>query len=147
MNGKQKTEQSAGAVLLTVMEGIRYYVLVEECSTGSLGLPKGHQEEGETLRETALREIWEEAGVKANLVKGAPVQETEYPLSGGVRKHVTYYTAVFSGQTPHPHPTEAGGVRVYTLRQLKNQRLNHVTTLSFIQRVDEWMEANHPAAR
>ena len=144
MNQTQHIEQSAGAVLLTVLEGTRYYVLVEECATGSLGLPKGHQEAGETLREAALREIWEEAGVKANLVKGAPVQETEYTLPGGVRKHVTYYTAVFSGQTPHPHPGEAGGVRIYTLRQLMNQRLNHVTTLSFIQRVDGWMEENRP---
>ncbi len=144
MNRTRSFEHSAGAVLMTVLEGTRYYVLVEEVSTGSLGLPKGHQEPGETLRETALREIWEEAGVRANLVKGAPIQETEYDLSGGVHKKVTYYAAVFSGQTPHPHPGEAGGVRIYTLRQLINQRLNHVTTLSFIQRVDGWMQENRP---
>ncbi len=142
-NGPQ-IERSAGAVLLTVLEGTRYYVLVEECTTGSLGLPKGHQEAGETLREAALREIWEEAGVKANLVKGAPVQETEYTLSGGTRKHVTYFTAVFAGQVPHPHPTEAGGVRIHTLRQISHLRLNHPTTLAFIQKVDAWMEEHKP---
>ncbi len=144
MTGIQRFERSAGAVLLTVLEGTRYYVLVEECATGSLGLPKGHQETGETLRETALREIWEEAGVKANLVKGAPVQETEYTLSGGTRKHVTYFTAVFAGQVPHPHPTEAGGVRIYTLRQITGLRLNHPSTLAFIQQVDAWMEEHRP---
>ncbi|MBR4711412.1 MAG: NUDIX domain-containing protein [Clostridia bacterium] len=144
MNTAQRTEHSAGAVLLTLLEGTRYYVLVEEVSTGSLGLPKGHQEPGETLRETALREIWEEAGVRANLIKGAPIQETEYDLSGGVHKKVTYYAAFFSGQTPHPHPSEAGGVRVYTLAQLSGLRLNHPTTLSFIQKVDAWLAEHRP---
>ena len=41
---------SAGAVLYTVIDGVRQYVLVRE-KNGSYGLPKGHVEEGETLAE------------------------------------------------------------------------------------------------
>ena len=38
---------SAGAVLYTVIDGERRYVLVRE-KNGSYGLPKGHVEPGET---------------------------------------------------------------------------------------------------
>ncbi|MBR3494479.1 MAG: NUDIX domain-containing protein [Clostridia bacterium] len=143
MEQRFKLEQSAGAVLVTRQDGRRYYVLVEECVNSALGLPKGHQEPGETLAEAALREIWEEAGVRARLVPGAPVQETEYDLSGGVRKHVTYFVAAFDHQVPHPHPEDAGGVRIHTLEQLSRVRLNHVTTLHFIQNADAYL-AEHP---
>ena len=53
---------SAGAVLYTVISGERRYVLVRE-KNGSYGLPKGHVEPGETLAQTALREVREETGL------------------------------------------------------------------------------------
>ncbi len=49
---------SAGAVLYTVIDGERRYVLVRE-KNGSYGLPKGHVEPGETLAQPALREVRE----------------------------------------------------------------------------------------
>ena len=54
--------RSAGAALYTVQDGETRWVLVREKS-GSVGLPKGHVEKGETPKQTALREIREETGL------------------------------------------------------------------------------------
>jgi len=52
--------------------------------------PKGKSDPGETLQETAVREIGEEAGVRVRL--GHPLQQISYPISGGL-KLVSYWCA------------------------------------------------------
>lgn len=92
-------EYSAGAALYTEVNGQRMYVLVTELS-GNTGLPKGHVEAGETVEQTALREIFEETGIKARLVPGFG-GEIVYPQGRGMLKHFSYFLAVFdSGQSP-----------------------------------------------
>ncbi len=61
-----KYEKTSGAVLFTEKDGGRRYLLVKTKS-GHIGFPKGHVEYGETEKESALREILEETGIKAEL--------------------------------------------------------------------------------
>lgn len=61
-----KYEKTSGAVLYTEKDGGRRYLLVKTKS-GHIGFPKGHVEYGETEKESALREILEETGIKAEL--------------------------------------------------------------------------------
>lgn len=53
-------------------------------------LPKGKAEPGETLAETAVREIKEETGLQVRL--GIPLHELEYRVAGGI-KRVHYWSA------------------------------------------------------
>lgn len=61
-----KYEKSCGAVVYTVRDGQRLY-LVEHTPSGKYVLPKGHVEAGETEQQTALREIKEETNLEAAL--------------------------------------------------------------------------------
>ena len=85
-------------------------MLVEE-KDGHLGLPKGHVEPGETLRQAAFREIREETGIRPAILPYPPVEE-EYALPSGGKKRVIYYYCRYIGQTPVADPTQVRKVRV-----------------------------------
>lgn len=56
-------EKSCGAVIYVEAEGARKYVIIRS-PEGYYGFPKGHMEPGETEEQTALREIFEEVGLR-----------------------------------------------------------------------------------
>jgi 8-oxo-(d)GTP phosphatase len=66
-------------------------LVISRPSRGDLTLPKGKVESGETLPETAVREIFEETGFRVAL--GVPLGVTEYVLPTGRDKVVTYWAA------------------------------------------------------
>jgi 8-oxo-dGTP pyrophosphatase MutT (NUDIX family) len=71
----------AGGVVARTVDGEREYLLVEaRRSRGEWVLPKGHIEPGETPEAAAVREVQEEAGVRAAVV--ARAGESEYELDG-----------------------------------------------------------------
>ena len=63
-------EYSCGAVVFTRIGGEPHYVLVraKDQPMGCHGFPKGHMEAGETEEQTALREIYEEVGLRVRLL-------------------------------------------------------------------------------
>lgn len=58
---------SAGGVVFRAKKGNLQILLVKPFGKDKFGIPKGHIEKGETLRETAAREIFEETGVSVAL--------------------------------------------------------------------------------
>jgi len=71
----------AGGVVARIMQGERQYLLVEASKVRGLWvLPKGHIEPGETAEAAAVREVEEEAGVRATIV--APAGESEFVADG-----------------------------------------------------------------
>lgn len=126
---------SAGAVLYTVLDGQRHYVLVRE-KNGSYGLPKGHVEAGETLDQTALREVREETNVVAVLHSTQPVTVDEYPIAGGDTKRVSWFVAHFEGQTPVADRTQVLGVLVLPI-EAALRTLTYGSTREILRRVDQ----------
>lgn len=94
-----KTERSCGAVVFTVT-GDRIKYLIVQSHKGIFGFPKGHMEDDETEKETALREIYEETGVNAELIDGFKTEETYTFESDGelIKKRVVYYLARYENQ-------------------------------------------------
>ena len=71
----------AGGIVARIIDGEREYLLVEaRRSRGVWVLPKGHIEPGETPEAAAVREVEEEAGVRAAIV--APAGECEFAVDG-----------------------------------------------------------------
>jgi len=93
-----KYEISCGAVVFTRKNGKILYVIIKS-QEGYYGFPKGHMEENETEEQTALREIHEETGLKAEILPGFKTV-TEYPLpkKEGVMKRVVYFAAEYDNQ-------------------------------------------------
>src|SRR5690606_20548530 len=79
---------------------------------GKISLPKGKMEEGETVEQTALREIEEETGLKGRIV--APIDQIKYQYrheaKGTVDKEVHYYLVEAIGGTMQPQEEEIRGV-------------------------------------
>ena len=91
-------ERSCGAVVWRKRGGRRHYLIIQNRS-GHNGFPKGHMELGESERKTAVREVWEETSVRAEIV-GDFRRETSYPIGRGKRKCVIYFIARFEDQEP-----------------------------------------------
>ncbi|MGN1369422.1 MAG: NUDIX domain-containing protein [Aristaeellaceae bacterium] len=130
---------SAGAVLYTVIDGERRYVLVRE-KNGSYGLPKGHVEPGETLDQTALREVREETGVVATLHGCEPVMVDEYPIAGGDVKRVSWFIARYADQTPNADRTQVLGVLVLPIESAL-KTLTYGSTREILRKVDRQLGA------
>lgn len=60
---------SAGLVLFRVEEGVVHYLLLQYIG-GHWDFPKGKREAGETIEQTALRELKEETGMNATIHRG-----------------------------------------------------------------------------
>lgn len=90
-------EKSCGAVLFTGDGPYRRFLLLQNRS-GHNGFPKGHVEADETEIETALREIWEETGIRATLIPGFRHSYT-YTPNHYSQKEGVYFLGRFENQT------------------------------------------------
>ncbi len=85
---------AAGAVCWRIVGGEVQILLVYRTQHKDTSLPKGKVDPGETLPETAVREIAEETGLVVSL--GTPLGVVEYVLPNGRNKVVYYWAAEVS---------------------------------------------------
>ncbi len=85
-------------------------ILMLQKINGDWVLPKGKIEQGETSEDAAIREVKEEAGIKAKIV--TPIGETAYRFKNYwsnnhvVEKKVFWYFMKALGTNPHPQREE-----------------------------------------
>lgn len=85
-------ESSCGAVIYRQFNGETRYLLIKNKRSAHWGFPKGHIEAGETKKDTALREVLEETGLKIEIVDGF-ASKSEYKIQGRIEKNVTIFIA------------------------------------------------------
>jgi 8-oxo-dGTP pyrophosphatase MutT (NUDIX family) len=92
---KLEREFSAGGVLVETLDGRPHLAAIRPQGKpeGVWALPKGNLDPGEKPEETALREVWEETGVRGTLVEKLGDVKYTYTRRGGVRvfKIVSFY--------------------------------------------------------
>ena len=106
-------EYSCGAVVFTRIGGEPHYLLVRAKNqpAGRHGFPKGHMEPGETEEQTALREIYEEVGLRVRLLSGfRAVTEYQLPNPPDTRKRVVFFLAEYDGQEPVAQESELAAI-------------------------------------
>ena len=85
-----KYEKSCGVIIFTRENNEIKFVIIKSIN-GFYGFPKGHVEIGETETQTALREVYEEVGLKPDLIKGFRETVEYYIPSSDVQKQVVYF--------------------------------------------------------
>jgi 8-oxo-(d)GTP phosphatase len=82
---------AAGGVVWRLVDGRLRVLLIHRTQYRDVTLPKGKIESGETLAETAVREIHEETGIRVHL--GVPLGVSRYHLPSKREKIVHYWAA------------------------------------------------------
>jgi 8-oxo-dGTP pyrophosphatase MutT (NUDIX family) len=106
-----RTATSAGAIILREDKGILKIALAQHArATKSWVLPKGHVEEGESIEQAALREVFEETGLdNVQLIKHLGTITRESTKSNGdvEEKTIHLFLAYAPGNGRSQAPTDS----------------------------------------
>jgi 8-oxo-dGTP pyrophosphatase MutT (NUDIX family) len=91
-------------------------------------IPKGHIEPGDTARETALREAWEEAGLVGRL-HDKPVGSYQYEKNGALYRVVVFLMEVTEVATAWPEDHRR------TRRWIHPKQIEHFVEVPGMRRV------------
>jgi 8-oxo-dGTP pyrophosphatase MutT (NUDIX family) len=108
---KTRNEHSSGGAVINTRDGTRYVALIATRGKTRWGLPKGAVSTGETSEQAALREVQEETGLEAEIVK--PLDTIEYFFRAGdtlIRKRVDFYLMRYVAGELKPQLSEVDDV-------------------------------------
>jgi len=94
------TEKACGVILISRKENAedRFLIVRQNNNTKSWSFPKGHIEEGETPKETALRELEEETGITKIEFSNLPniFEEYDFEKNGEIRHKINELFIAFA---------------------------------------------------
>src|SRR5881296_2240809 len=108
---KTRSEYSSGGAVISVREGVPYVAMIATRGRTRWGLPKGAVGPGETSEQAALREVLEETGLQAQIVKLLDTIEYFFRASDTlIRKRVDFYLMLHTGGELKPQLSEVDDV-------------------------------------
>ena len=108
---KTRDEHSSGGAVISLRNGALHVALIATRGRTRWGLPKGAVSQGETSEQAALREVLEETGLEAEIVR--PLDTIEYYFRAGdtlIRKRVDFYLMRYVAGELVPQLTEVDDV-------------------------------------
>ena len=109
---KTRNEHSSGGAVIAMRDGIPHVALIATRGRTRWGLPKGAVSEGETSETAALREVREETGLEARIVK--LLDTIEYFFRAGdtlIHKVVDFYLMEYVSGELEPQLSEVDDVQ------------------------------------
>ncbi|UFS59511.1 NUDIX hydrolase [Subtercola endophyticus] len=129
------TIYAAGAVCWRMVGGKVRVLIIHRAQRNDVSLPKGKVEPGETLPETAVREVLEETGLAVDL--GVPLGVTSYTMPNNRDKVVYYWAAEVTdgafGTSEFEPNEEVAGCEWMSLRRAK-KALSYVRDVEVLER-------------
>ena len=112
---------SAGGLVYKKLNKTIFFVICYKKNTDKWYLPKGTQELGEKIKDTAIREVSEETGLKVSIIQYlSDIEYTFLEEKSLINKKVSYYIMNTKGGSFDDHDNEFDNVIWAT----KNQCLN-----------------------
>ena len=133
-----KYEKSCGVIVFTRIENTIKYIIIKSVN-GFYGFPKGHVENDETETETALREVFEEVGLKPTLVDGFRETVEYYIPSINVQKKVVYYLGDYKNQDIVYQKEELLNAELYDYNDAI-KLFSHQNNIDLLQKASEYIE-------
>lgn len=90
--------KSCGVIVYRIVDGNIEYLLVKEYYCYGWSIPKGHMEAGESESDTAIREAWEEVGVRVTPDMEF-IRTVEYTIQPVYKKEVVFRISEFKGES------------------------------------------------
>jgi 8-oxo-dGTP pyrophosphatase MutT (NUDIX family) len=108
---RTRQEHSSGGAVIAIRDGAPHVALIATRSRTRWGLPKGAVTEGETSEAAALREVREETGIEARILR--PLPTIEYQFRAGdtlIFKRVDFYVMEYVAGELEPQLSEVDDV-------------------------------------
>lgn len=115
---KTRNEHSSGGAVIASFDGVPHVALIATRGGSRWGLPKGAVTDGETSEDAALREVREETGLLARIIK--PLDTIEYSFRARevlIHKRVDFYLMEYTGGELVPQLSEVDDVRWFELNE------------------------------
>ena len=142
---KMRNEHSSGGAVISFREGTPFVALIATRGRTRWGLPKGAVSEGETSEQAALREVNEETGLIANIVKPLDTIEYFFRASGTlIRKRVDFYLMMFTSGELKPQLSEVDDVEWVELSEAI-QRASFDSERKLLEMAQQEIEKNGKA--
>jgi len=118
-------EISAGGLVYRMVENELQIQMIQD-RYGKITMAKGKMEPGETVEQTALREILEETGIEGRIIQPISVicYQFNHPDHGLMDKEVHYFLVEAIGGTIQAQIEEIRGVEWMTPEKAWQQQLN-----------------------
>ena len=121
-------EKSCGCIIIDDNK-----VLLIKQTRGHWGFPKGHVEDDETERETAIREVKEETNLDV-VIDGKNAYKEEYVTDKGKLKEVVYFIARKVGGEIKPQEIEVSKIEWVSFDEAK-KRITYDNTRDLFDKI------------